>query len=53
MNKLIFITFISLVLFGCGDSNKQPKPSGQSSNVPDKNNNKPESAPQNSTSPGY
>jgi hypothetical protein len=53
MNKLIFITFISLALFGCGDSDKQPKPLGQPSNVQDKNNNKPESAPQNSTSPGY
>jgi hypothetical protein len=51
VNKLIFIAFISLVLFGCGDSNKQAKPVGQSSNQQDKN--KPESAPQNSTSPGY
>ena len=51
MNKLIFITFIALALFGCGDSNKQAKPVGQSSNQQDKN--KPESAPQNSTSPGY
>jgi hypothetical protein len=49
--KLIFITFISLVIYGCGDSNNQAKPVGQSSNQQDKN--KPESATQNSTSPGY
>jgi hypothetical protein len=53
MNKLIFIAFISLALSGCGDSNKQPKPLGQSSNLQDKTNNKSENAPQNSTSPGY
>jgi hypothetical protein len=51
VNKLIFITFISLALFGCGDSDKQTKPVGQSPSQQDKN--KPESAPQNSTSPGY
>ena len=51
MYKFIFITFISLVLFGCGDSNNNPKPVGQSSNQQDKN--KPESATQNTTSPGY
>ena len=53
MNKLIFITFITLVLLGCGDSNNQPKSLGQSSNQQDKNDNKPASTPQNTTSPGY
>jgi hypothetical protein len=53
VNKLIFITFISLALFGCGDSNNQPKSIGQSSNQQDKNDNKPASTPQNTTSPGY
>ena len=57
MNKLIFITLITLVLLGCGDSNNQPKSLGQSSNQQDKdkdkNNNKPESTSQNTTSPGY
>ena len=55
MNKLIFITFITLVLLGCGDSNNQPKSLEQSSNQQDKDksNNKPESTSQNTTSPGY
>jgi hypothetical protein len=55
VNKLIFITLITSVLLGCGDSNNQPKSLGQSSNQQDKdkNNNKPESTSRNTTSPGY
>ncbi len=55
MYKLIFTTFLSFALFGCDDSSRQAKPTGQSSNQQekDKNNNKPEGAGQNTTSPGY
>jgi hypothetical protein len=57
VNKLIITTFLSFALFGCDDSNKQAKPTGQSSSQQEKEkdikNNKPEGAGQNTTSPGY
>jgi len=55
MHKLIFTTFLSFALFGCDDSTKQAKPTGQPSSKEEKakNNNKPEGAGQNTTSPGY
>jgi hypothetical protein len=53
MYKLIFTTFLSFVLFGCDDSSKQVKPTGQPSSLQEKDKNKPEGAGQNTTSPGY